>query len=118
MSVLKIFVEAGGGSKTYIGFVEIDRGTTLAQLRSIISRTLDVDSVPAHYQFVRGDGLLVGSRGEYNLLASRFLPNATLIPTPESPIAGKRIDVGWLRHVHAALIAVRLWFLATTFTPH
>ncbi len=82
-------VENGGGAKQYIGFVEIAPRVTLAQLRQIISRTLDCDSVPVHYQFVRSDGLLVGSRGEHAIPANHFLPCVTLMPTPESPIAGK-----------------------------
>lgn len=54
-----------------------------------IAKTLDVDLLPPHYQFVRGDGLLVGSKGEGSILASRFLPCITLMPTPESPIAAQ-----------------------------
>jgi hypothetical protein len=99
--ILKVSVESGDGSRGYAGFVEITPQLTLAQLRVVISRTIDVDSLPSHYQFIRNDGLLVGSRGEHSILASRFLPCITLMPTPESPIAGSAAG-------HAFALPIRL----------
>jgi hypothetical protein len=83
----------GGGSarsrarSEYLGFVEIDDGTTLRSLRGIISRTLDAATVPAHYSFLARDGSFVGSRHEGALAARRFLPALSLMATSESPLA-------------------------------
>ena len=85
--LLRVAVEGQGGN---VGFVEITAATTLAQLRSLIERNLDVDVVPQYFQFVAPDGMLVGSAKERSTLAQAFLPCVTLLPTAESPLAGKR----------------------------
>ena len=86
--LLRVSVEGLGGGN--VGFVEITADTTLTQLRTLIERNLDVDIVPRFYQFVKPDGMLVGSAKERSTLASGFLPCVTLMPTQESPLAGER----------------------------
>ena len=82
--LLRVVIEGGG----YVGFVEVAPDTSLADVRLLIARGLDVDTVPAHYQFVWPDGMLVGSVSERGALARDFLPCITLMPTTESPVAG------------------------------
>jgi hypothetical protein len=72
-----------------VGPVEIWPETTLSDLRRVIASTLDAETVPAHYQFCKADGTPVGTRKEPSLLASKFLPSIKLLPTTESPLAGK-----------------------------
>ena len=85
--VLRVVIEGGG----YVGFVDIARDTTLAALRALIATNLDAETIPAHYQFVRPDRMLVGVSKERGLFARDFLPCITLMPTPESPLAGELV---------------------------
>jgi hypothetical protein len=88
MGELRVNIEGLG----YAGLVEVSASTTLAQLRSTLALTFDVESLPAHYQFLLGSGQqasTVGSRKEASTLAWSLRPALTLLPISESPIAGE-----------------------------
>lgn len=72
----------------YIGLVEVVRSTTsLRDLRTILSQTFDIDTLPPHYQFLSDSGITVGMRKEATTLAAQQ-PSITLLPTSDSPLAG------------------------------
>ena len=82
--MLRVVVDGLG----YLGVVESTPSTTLASLRSTLSLTFDVDSLPRHFSFLGSHGSTLGTRLESTVLASSLGPTVTLLPTTESPVAG------------------------------
>ena len=78
--ILKIKLET---TNNYLGFVDIQPKTTLADVRRKISQ--DVEGSPRRYNFLLGDDVPISRRQEATQYASQLLPTATIRPAGGGP---------------------------------